>query len=233
MTLRMPILLIVTKMVNRLKEAIAEHDNPNIAASMRAIEFREDTFGQSNYIFEDVSPFGLRPAFEQADVPMQVWVSWLDAATTDGALSRYLTFSNRQQVIIGAWNHGGGPDVDPFKPFASEMDIYEAALAEVDAMEPQMAQVLEFFDCYLKDETCQEPSSSITYYTLNSAEWHTTSIWPPAGSSNQRFYLSQDNSLSTEAPVEETASDTYTVDFSTSTGNKQPLVCTVGYTHRF
>ena len=49
---------------------------------------------------------------------MLVRVGWLDAATTDGALSRYMTSDMAQELVIGAWSHGGEDDVDPFQPRA-------------------------------------------------------------------------------------------------------------------
>jgi len=202
-----------------LEQAIAEHNNPNIAQTMRAIEFKDDEFGQSGLTFEDISPYSMRQDFEQANVPMQVWVSWLDAATTDGALSRYLTFNTPQHVIIGAWSHGGGPSVDPFLPESIETEGIAGQMALIEVFEPQMAQVLEFFDCYLKEEaSCQDTESSITYYTLNSGQWHTTTFWPPEGFAPQRWYFAQDNTLSTEAPTEDAAADEYAVDFTATTG---------------
>ena len=68
----------------------------------------------------DVSPYGRLEAIEAAGVPMLVRAGWLDAATADGALSRYLTSDMAQELVIGAWNHGGEDDVDPFQP---QLDI--------------------------------------------------------------------------------------------------------------
>ena len=49
-------------------------------------------------------------------MPMLIRVGWLDAATADGALSRFMTSDMPQELVIGAWNHGGEDDVDPFQP---------------------------------------------------------------------------------------------------------------------
>jgi putative CocE/NonD family hydrolase len=200
-----------------LKEAFNEHNNPNIAQTMRAIQFRDDEYGQSGLTFASASPYNLQEEIEANDVPMQVWVSWLDAGTVDGALSRYLTFNNPQQVIIGAWSHGGGPNVDPYMPDEMPEDATEAMFADIAAKESQMAQVLDFFDCHLRDTPCQDTTSKITYYTLNSGEWKTTSVWPPEGFTPQRWYFADDNSLSLTAPKTE-GIDEYAVDFTASTG---------------
>jgi putative CocE/NonD family hydrolase len=197
--------------------AVAGHNNPNIAAAMRDIEYRDDTFAQSGLTFAAASPYHYQEAIEANSVPMQVWVSWLDAGTTDGALSRFLTFSNPQQVIIGAWSHGGGVNVDPYRAESLPADNIEADLATAAAMQPQMAQVLEFFDCILKENECAPLETTITYYTLNSGEWRTTTVWPPAGLTPQRYYFAADGVLSPDAPTADGADD-YTVDFSATTG---------------
>ena len=44
--------------------------------------------------------------------PGSVGGAGLDAA--EDALQSYMTFNNSQQVVIGAWNHGGDIDADPF-----------------------------------------------------------------------------------------------------------------------
>ena len=201
-----------------MEEANAGHDNPNIFETMTAIEYRDDEYGQSGLTFEAVSPYGLREAIEKNNIPMQIWVSWLDAGTADGALSRFLTFGNPQQVIIGPWNHGGSASIDPFLYEYVNGDGVDAMLADIEIKRPQMAQVLEFFDCYLKDATCPPLESQITYYTLNSGEWHTTSVWPPEGFETQRWYFAEDGALSPDAPAEDSAADEYTVDFSATTG---------------
>jgi putative CocE/NonD family hydrolase len=185
---------------------------------MSQIEFRDDEYGKSGLTYETVSPYGLKDEIEASNVLMQIWVSWLDAGTTEGALSRYLTFSNPQQVIIGAWSHGGGPNVDPFMPDPVPSDPSEAGYATFMAMKPQFEQVLDFFDCYLKDETCGELESSITYYTLNSGEWKTTKVWPPENVQNQIMYFASDNALVDDLPEEENASDQYAVDYTATTG---------------
>jgi putative CocE/NonD family hydrolase len=213
-----------------LQQAIAGHDNPNIAEAMGAIEYRDDVYAQSGLTCAANSPYALREAIEARAVPMQVWASWLDAATMDGALSRYLTFSNSQHIIIGACDHGGSPSRDPFMPDVFE-DTQTEALATMEIWKDNMAQVLDFFDCYLKDDAnCPELTSHITYYTLNSGEWRTTTVWPPEGFVPQRWYFAADGALSSAAPAEEAASDDYTVDFTATTGESNRWMAQMGHT---
>ena len=201
-----------------LEEAIAGHDNPNILETVGAIEYRDDEYGQSGLTFEKISPYYLKEAIEGNNVPMQIWVSWLDAGTVDGALSRFLTFSNPQQVIIGPWNHGGSASIDPFLYEHKAGEDIDTLLENFEIIKPQMAQVLDFFDCYLKDAECPPLESRITYYTLNSGEWQTTPVWPPEGFETQRWYFAEAGALATDAPTDDTATDEYTVDFSATTG---------------
>jgi putative CocE/NonD family hydrolase len=95
-------------------------------------------------------------------------------------------------------------------------------------MRPQMAQVLDFFDCYLKEAACPEMTSEITYYTLNSGEWRTTSEWPPAGLEARRFYFGENGTLSTTPSANEDAADEYAVDFSTTTGTSNRWFAQMG-----
>lgn len=202
----------------KLRRAIAGHDNPNIAEAFGTLEYRDDEYAESGLAFETVSPYALRDAIEASGVPMQIWVSWLDAATADGALSRFLTLDNPQEVIIGPWLHGGSASIDPFRyEHVPATDISSYA-RNMEILKPQMGEVLRFFDRYLKDSVAPQFESRVTYYTLNSGEWRTTTVWPPEGSSTQRWHFSQGHTLSQDAPTNETGTDTYAVDFSATTG---------------
>jgi hypothetical protein len=159
---------------------------------------------------------------------MQVWVSWLDAATMDGALSRYLTFNNPQHVIIGPWNHGGSASIDPYNYEHVDGHDVDTMLANIAILKPQMMQVLDFFDCQLKDTDCPEMTSQITYYTLNSGEWQTTSVWPPEGFETQRMYFGQNGTLTKDSPVNNDAVDAYAVDFTATTGTANRWMAQMG-----
>ncbi len=192
-----------------LAAAVAEHDSLDLFTAVQAAPYRDDLFGNSGLSFAAFSPYGLRQHIENSAVPMFVWVSWLDAGTVDGALSRYLTLSNSQSVIIGPWSHGGGAHADPFLPPETPPD---------PLVEKQRQMLVDFFDLYLKDEAATEPQANITYYTLGEGVWKTTDSWPPDGVIAQRYYFGGDSLLTPHAPTEEAGIDEYTVDFATSTG---------------
>ncbi len=80
-----------------------------------------------------------------------------------------MTFDNSQQVVIGAWNHGGDIDADPFN----------AADAPVTpTVEKQYEDIFAFFDSHLKAETTPVKKREIRYTTLNEGLWRTTETWP-------------------------------------------------------
>jgi uncharacterized protein len=192
----------------QLMAAVAEHaQNLDVYTALQGIDYRDDVFG-GGLTIEQVSPSGQRQAIESSGAAMHVWVSWLDAGSADGALCRYLTFSNPQKLIIGTWSHGGGDHTDPFLPADTPADPSD---------QEQFSRILEFFDGYLKGESTPTPEREITYYTLNAGTWTTTTSWPPAGFETQSWYFGADHTLTTETPT--TGADQYTVDFTATTGD--------------
>lgn len=55
---------------------------------------------------------------------------------------------------------------------------------------------------------------------MGEGQWHTTKTWPPAGLSTDNLYFGAHNTLGAAAPSAASASDSYTVDFTASTGNQ-------------
>ena len=193
-----------------LAQAVQGHKTTDLYALLQSISYRDERWDASGNDIARISPYGdRRAAIEASGVPMYVRVSWLDAATTDGALSRYLTFSNPQQLIIGAWSHGGGYNADPFLPPDTPTD---------PSIPEQNKQQVAFFDKFLKAEGSGSPERSISYYTLGEGRWKTTPSWPPAGFSAKQWYFGPDHTLTDQAPAAAAGSDSYTVDFTASTG---------------
>jgi putative CocE/NonD family hydrolase len=172
------------------------------------VTYREDELAPG-LTAADISPFGLRQEIESGGVPMYIQMSWFDAASVNGTLSRYLTFSNPQQVVIGPWSHGGGDHTDPFFDPETPTDPSEAE---------QVQAVIEFFDRYLKGDGAGPIESSITYYTLGAGTWQTTSTWPPAGGETQTWHFAGDGMLVSVPPTGQGGADAYAVDFTASTG---------------
>lgn len=184
--------------------------NVDIYEAARRIEFRDDPFGTTGIAFDAFSPCGLRSAIEGANVPMYVSASWLDAGTARGALSRFATFTNPQVVAIGPWSHGGKADVDPFKP---------ANAAIQPAKEQRLAEYLRFFDAYLKEDAGAGAPREVRYYTMGEGVWKSSTVWPLPSTEMRRWYFAPEGGLAPAEPVEPEAADSYTVDFSATTGN--------------
>jgi uncharacterized protein len=51
-------------------------------------------------------------------------------------------------------------------------------------------------------------------------KWHTTKVWPPGGLTSQRLYFSAGKTLTSSAPVTQQGHDSYTVDFTASSGTQ-------------
>jgi hypothetical protein len=185
-----------------------------LAAINRAASVR-DPLAPSGLSVDSVSPCcGQRQAIERSGVPMFVRAGWLDAGSANGALARFLTQTNPQEVEIGPWSHGGGHHIDPFLPADTPT---EPPMAE------QTRTLVAFFARYLtatRDSASVAPVRRISYYTMNDGHWHTTPSWPPAGVAMQRWYLNDGHTLGL-VPVPtapDNSSDGYIVDFGASTG---------------
>ncbi|PCI31593.1 MAG: hydrolase [Alphaproteobacteria bacterium] len=193
----------------QLAEVVRNRDNYDIEATLKSLIYVDDSMG--GWTIRDSFPAGHKKEISGSNVPMQVWVSWLDAATVDGAIARYNSFSNPQQLVIAPFNHGGGKNADPYRP--------------VDAApEPSRLQQykdrISFLDNFLQAETPVPVKSEIRYYTMGEDVWKTTDIWPPRGIEKRRLYLGNNHSLTDDLPAENGASDRYQIDFSATTGSQ-------------
>ncbi len=192
-----------------LRAAVADHArNVRVADAARAMEFRDDRFGIGPAHLERTTPSHHLKELAASGVPYFTRVGWLDAATVNGALSRYNSLANPQWVEIGALSHGGSHDVDPFKPADADPD------PTVDA---QFATMFSFFDPFLKGDVASPIKSRIHYVTLGSGEWHTTTTWPPSRFQDKAMYFAPERRLSFSVPSVAGA-DVYTVDFTATTG---------------
>jgi putative CocE/NonD family hydrolase len=195
---------------SQLAAAVAGRSDANVYEAAQAIEYRDDVWRGTERTMADMGSFSDKAAIERSNVPMYVWVSWIDGASVMGALERYQEFSNPQKLIIGPWCHSGGCHVDPFLPADTPTDPSE--------ME-QFEMLVAFFGAYLKDDAGPAPTWDITYYTLGEGVWKTTETWPPEGFASQEWYFGPDGDLSGDTPADGTGTDEYIVDWSATTGD--------------
>jgi hypothetical protein len=190
----------------QLAAILAQRHNRYPAELLSGSEFRDDRMSAEE------SAFGHRPEIESSQVALQVWCGWQDATACDGALSRYLTFKNPQQLIIGAFSHELTSNTDPLLA-ADQRSSPDPTIKE------QHCMMADFFDRVLRPEVAQPIDSGIRYYTMGERQWHKTKVWPPAGFENRsRFYLAANHTLGSAPPVATLARDTYSVDFAATTG---------------
>ncbi len=194
-----------------LAAAVREHEkNVHPFEAALEYEYRDDPWGYAGVT--DVgykrSPAGHLPDIEASGVPMLVRVGWIDAATANGALGRYMTIDNPQQVFIGPWDHGAGNDADPFLDPDTPVQ---------PSREEQFSDLVGFFDAFLKD-TGSGMIGGVAYYTMGAGEWQTTTKWPPDGFDHRAWYFAADGVLTRDSPVTKSGSDRYKVDFEATTG---------------
>lgn len=197
----------------QLAQIVRHHDNVDIAKALGTVEFRDDplTPELGSIRFADISPYGLKSKIEASHVPMMVWCGWLDANSCQGALIRYRTLSNPQVVVIGPLSHGGSFNVDPFAA---------NHLPPVPTRQEQLEMEANFFAQTLANETPAKLGSSIQYYTMGEGKWHTTTVWPPEGLSNETLFFAEGNTLTATAPANQGGADSYRVDLTASSGSQ-------------
>jgi len=196
-----------------LAQAVAGHA-ANIHPYEAALryEFRDDPWGgeggvrNAGYLR---SPAGHLPDIEASGVAMFIRAGWQDAATVNGTLGRFMTIDNPQLVLIGPWDHGAYNDADPFHEFDRPV---------APSREQQFAQMISFFDRFLKQDGDATITSEISYYTLGADRWSSTRVWPPEGFSTETWYFSADGGLSTAMPANPGGAEQYTVNFEATTG---------------
>jgi putative CocE/NonD family hydrolase len=91
-------------------------------------------------------------------------------------------------------------------------------LPPAPSRDEQFKMQADFFARVLEAEPPAKIESSIQYYTMGEGAWHTTKVWPPAGLSSERLYFAAEKQLAPSLPATETGSDSYTVDFTASSG---------------
>ncbi len=191
-----------------LNEALRERDNTNLAQAFENVVYFDDNL-TGQYTAYSLAPFHRKDEIQRAGTPFYVRVGWWDVGTVDGALERFLTYENSQNLVIGPWNHGGFQAYDPFLGVNS---------SEASVRIEQEREVTAFFDNVMKESGPDLPHKEIRYYTLGEGVWKTTPVWPVEGFAPTAFYFYPDGSMKKTVPDNETGSNRYEVDFSATTG---------------
>jgi len=195
-----------------LELAVADHKaNRLVVDNDRTVVYIDDELDDTGYMTKDMSPFGHQEQIEASGVPMLLHLGWHDAATTEGALNRFIKFSNDQHLLIGPFTHGGGMDTDPFNDVDTPVS---------PSSKEQYQSLIEYFDMFLKgNETGLKPAKKITYYTNGAGTWSTTEVWPPVGFDTKTYFLGDGQQLTEKLASVTQGTDSYTVDFSVTNGS--------------
>lgn len=193
-----------------LKEAVAEHkNNYNVYESMKNITYYDDVIS-NNYAGESLAPYNYKKQIEEANVPFYVRIGWQDAATVNGALERFCTYKNKQELVIGPWSHGGYYYCDPY--IKNTFSIEELQKSQAD-------EVIAFLDQYIKnDADNKKGASQIKYYTYGEEKWKSSDKWPVDGFKDKTLYFDSNQTLKDIKPENIDGKDSYKVDFSSTSG---------------
>ncbi len=173
-----------------LEAAIGEHHaNVDMYELLRRAAFSDDRL--SGLDWQATSPAAARTAVEATGVPMLVRAGWLDAGFSAGALRRFATFANHQEVEIGPWGHGGRTYADALRPGGT-------LAGDRLAPEAQDRRLVEFFTKYVERAETPDRRRSLTFATLGTDHWRTVNSWPPQGAGVRTWYLASPGRLAPE-----------------------------------
>ena len=193
-----------------LAEAIAEHGESPDIRSLVEVSFRDEAAPGLETTWDDLSVHTYLDEIERSGVAIYGWGSWNDAGTADGVIRRFMTLSNPQRGVIGPWNHGGRLHTSQYLPDDAPTDPSSPA---------QRLEDLRFFDYYLKGiDTSIMNEKVVIYYTMGEAKWKRTTTWPVSGVTRERWYLDEEQTLTTETPSDPDGADSYEIDFEATSG---------------
>jgi putative CocE/NonD family hydrolase len=195
-----------------LRAAVRAHQaNEHAYRLVQSANFRDQCVSGTDICIEDITVHRHQKAIRRARTPTCGWGSWMDAGTAGAVIRRFLTYEGARRAVIGAWEHGGRFQASPYRP---------SNLAADPPLPVQWREMLRFLDAYLKDADNGVRSEKVLfYYTLGEERWKRTGVWPPQGTTTQRWYLAENGTLSPTAPDAESGADSFTIDFRATTGD--------------
>ena len=190
----------------QLKEAIQQHNsNQYVFDLTQDKHYFDDTLPDGTNI-EVSSVFPYKDKIEQSKVPILYWCSWLDSGYCDALIHRFLNLNNSMIVIMGDWNHGAR--------FSANQFVIRSTV--IPSPRDRINAWVNFFDICTKGEGIT--GKTIYYYTMVEEKWKKTKEWPPEGQTMRRWYLSENNSLSTKSPHNDSGTDEYKINYTATSG---------------
>lgn len=192
-----------------LAAAVAEHASNLDVFEVGQLIVSYDDDDSEALGYPSCAPFSRRQAVDALGVSVLGVASWFDAGTALGALARFRSSTGPQQVVIGAWSHGGQFGADPFFGHAAEPSEAEPPV------EQQRIELADWLADRLADDGVDTPRL-VRYYVCGDRQWRETDVWPPSNVAARRHYLSADGSLTTGVPAQGTR--VFITDTASTTG---------------
>ena len=199
-----------------LKSAVqGHHESRSLFEIISPLPFRDsrDPLTGSRPYFE-WHPAGFIQEINESKVPMYLWCGWFDSFTRDG-FQLYQNFAGPKKIVMGAWSHS------PKNPKIQKMEFL-----------PFSVEQIRWFDYWLKgidNGIMDEPP--IRYHLMDEDmkfQWRTALQWPVVESTPKKYYFAvgpsdslasvNDGVLRLSPPSNPGGIDTYTVDYSTTSG---------------
>jgi hypothetical protein len=194
-----------------LQEAIREHaENPALYNITEILTYRDEVHPEIGACVDDMSVKRFETAILKSKVPIFGWGSWMDAGTADAVIRRFSQLENATIGAVGAWEHGAQFHASPYQP---------PNLTADPTPEGQWAEMIHFLDAHLKVGQEAPDDPVLHYYLMGAEAWQTTKVWPPHGTSYQRWYLQKGGSISQQAVTDQEGHDRFEVDYEATTGD--------------
>jgi putative CocE/NonD family hydrolase len=192
-------------------QAVEDHRHtPDVEDIVRLMEFKDSRLSEDlGFAFEDVSVYEYKDRIEKAQVNTNTRAGWMDAGVAEGALEKFLTLHTPQKVVLLPAGHPQNEFVNPFGENSPEYP---------GASELGKDDFFEYFDRHLKGTGEEKERRRIIYFTYVENTWRETSVWPPEGIANETWYLAPEHRLALHPASDGQGSDSYTVDFTATTG---------------
>jgi len=203
------------------RQALEDHKlTPHVSDILRLMEFKNSDLSEGTRVaFDDTSVYEYRDQIEKAQVNTNTLAGWMDAGVAEGALEKFLTFNTPQKTVLLPAGHSQDEFVNPFGENSPNYPG-EGELSKDD--------FFEYFDRHLKGTGEEKERRRIIYFTYVANTWRETEVWPPEGIASETWYLAPDNRLAPVLLSDSRGSDSYTVNFTTTTGDTNRWMSQVG-----
>jgi hypothetical protein len=203
------------------RQALEDHRHtPDVAEFVQKMEFKDSRLpGDESFVFEDTAVYEYKEEIEKAQVNTNTRAGWMDAGVAEGALEKFLTFQTPQKVVLLPAGHPQDEFVNPFGENSPDFPGSSGRAKD---------DFFEYFDRHLKGIGDNKEARRIIYFTYAANTWRETTVWPPEGIVNETWHMAAEHRLVPDPVSESQGSDTYTVDFTVTTGSENRWISQMG-----